>query len=138
MDENRKDPTPEAARKLRNTVCKAKSEYWASKLDSVTDPTNVFRITKWHQLTGTYRSPLLKDPLHLDNSPATFIKEKRELLVTELFTSKAEVGDILLNISTAVTRHIDFPPITAEDVRKAVIEVSNTAPGADEVLTAVL
>jgi len=69
---------------------------------------------------------------------ATSIKEKRELLVAELLTSKAEVGDIPLNTPTAATRHIDFPPITAEDVRKAVIEAGNTVSGTDEVLTAIL
>jgi len=67
-----------------------------------------------------------------------FIKEKRELLVIELLTSKVEVGDILLNISIAVTRYIDFPLITAEDIRKAIIKAGNTVPGADEVPTAVL
>jgi len=66
------------------------------------------------------------------------IKEKRKLLVAELFTSKAEVGDIPFNTSTAVTRHIDFPLIMAEDVRKAVIEAGNTVPGTDKVLIAVL
>jgi hypothetical protein len=58
--------------------------------------------------------------------------------VAELLTSKAEVGDIPSDIPTAATRHIDFPPITAEDVRKSVIEAGNTAPGADEVPTAIL
>ncbi len=61
-----------------------------------------------------------------------------ELLVTELLTSKAEAGDIPLDTPTAAIRQIDFPPITAEDVRKAVIEASNTAPGANEVPTAIL
>jgi hypothetical protein len=58
--------------------------------------------------------------------------------VAELLTSKAEVGDIPSNIPTAATRYIDFPPITAEDVRKLVIEAGNTAPRADEVPTAIL
>jgi hypothetical protein len=58
--------------------------------------------------------------------------------VAELLTSKAEVGDILSNIPTATTRYIDFPPITAEDVRKSVIEARNTTPRVDEVPTAIL
>ena len=95
-------------------------------------------MTKWHQSTGIYRSPLLKDPSHLDNSPAKSIEEKRELLVAELLTSKAEAGDIPSDTPTAATRHIDFPLITAEDARKTVIEAGNTAPGADEVPTAIL
>ena len=55
-----------------------------------------------------------------------------------MLTSKAEAGNIPLDISITTTRGIDFPSITAEDVRKAVIEAGNTAPGADEVPTAVL
>jgi len=67
-----------------------------------------------------------------------FIKEKRELLVAELFTSKVEVGDIPLNTSIVVIYHIDFFFIMAEDVCKAVIEAGNTTSGVDEVLIVVL
>jgi len=62
------------------------------------------------------------------------IKEKRELLVVELFTSKIKVEDILFNISIA----IDFSFITAEDVCKAVIEAGNTVPGIDKVPITIL
>jgi hypothetical protein len=58
--------------------------------------------------------------------------------VAELLTSKVKVGDILSDIPTATTRYIDFPPITAEDVYKLVIEARNTTPRADEVLIAIL
>jgi hypothetical protein len=137
-DKNRRDLTLESARKLRNAVRKAKNKYWAIKLDLVTDPIDVFRMTKWHQSTSIYRSPPLKDPSHSDNPPAKSIEEKRELLVAELLINKAEAGDIPPDTLTAATRHIDFPPITAEDARKAVIEAGNTAPRADEVPTAIL
>jgi hypothetical protein len=60
--ENRKERSDESARNLRNTVRKAKSKYWADKLDSVTDIRDVFKMTKWHQSTGSYRSPPLVDP----------------------------------------------------------------------------
>ena len=95
-------------------------------------------MTKWHQSTGIYRSPPLKDPLHPDNPPAKAIEEKRELLVAELLTSKAEAGNILLDTPIATTRYIDFPSIIAKDVCKAIIEASNIAPRTDEVLTAIL
>ena len=95
-------------------------------------------MTKWHQSTGIYRSPLLKDPSHSDNPLAKSIEEKRELLVAELLISKAEAGDIPSDILTAAIRYIDFPLITAEDARKAVIKAGNTAPRADEVPTAIL
>ena len=95
-------------------------------------------MTKWHQSTGIYRSPLFKDPSHLDNLSAKSIEEKRELLVAELLINKAEAGDIPPDTSIVTTRHIDFPFITAEDARKAVIEAGNTALRADEVPTAIL
>ncbi len=66
------------------------------------------------------------------------IEEKRELLVAELLTSKAEAGNILPNIPIAATCYIDFPPIIAKDVYKAIIEASNIAPRADKVLIAIL
>jgi len=136
--ENCKGPTLDSARKLRNTVRKAKNEYWAIRLDSVVNPIDVFQMTKWHQSTGIYRSPPLKDPLHPDKPPARTIEEKRELLVAELLTNKAEAGDIPLDTPTVAARHIDFPPITAKDVCKAVLKASNTAPDADKVPTAIL
>jgi len=95
-------------------------------------------MTKWHQSTSIYRSPLLKDPSHLDNPPAKSIEEKRELLIAELLINKAEVSDIPPDTLITTTRHIDFPFITAEDARKAVIEAGNTALKADEVPTAIL
>jgi hypothetical protein len=44
--ENRKERLDESARNLYNTVRKAKSKYWANKLDSVTDIRDVFKIIK--------------------------------------------------------------------------------------------
>jgi hypothetical protein len=61
-------------------VRKAKNSYWTTKLDSITDPTDVFRMTKWHQSTGTYRSPPLKDPQHPERPPTRSLEEKRNSL----------------------------------------------------------
>jgi hypothetical protein len=58
--------------------------------------------------------------------------------VTELLTSKAETGDIPLDIPIVATRRIDFLSIIDEDVCKSVVEAGNTAPRADEVPTAIL
>jgi hypothetical protein len=95
-------------------------------------------MTKWHQSTGTYRSPPLKDPQHPENPPARSLEEKRNLLVSKLLTNSAEAGDIPDVCLTAARRSIDFPPITFEDVRKLVLEAGNTAPGADEIPIAIL
>jgi len=66
------------------------------------------------------------------------IKEKRELLVTELFTSKVEIGDILLNIFIIVICYIDFSFIIAKDICKAIIEAGNIVLSIDKVLIAIL
>jgi len=67
-----------------------------------------------------------------------FIKEKRELLITELFTNKVEVRNILLNIPIAVICYIDFSPIITKDIYKAIIKAGNTISSADKVLTIIL
>ena len=67
-----------------------------------------------------------------------FTKEKRELLVTKLLTSKTEASNIPPNILTITIRYIDFPPIIIEDIRKVVIETKNIVPGIDKVLTTIL
>jgi hypothetical protein len=66
------------------------------------------------------------------------MEKKRELLVAELLTSKVEASNILPDISIITTRYIDFPPITANNIRKAIIEAGNTASGIDKVPTAIL
>ena len=89
-------------------------------------------------MTGIYRSPPFKDPLYLNNLLAKSTEEKRELLVTELLTSKVEASDILPDISIITIYYIDFPSITANNIRKAIIEAGNMAPGIDKVLITIL
>jgi ribonuclease HI len=136
--ENRKERSDESARNLRNTVRKAKSKYWAHKLDSVTDIRDVFKMTKWHQSTGSYRSPPFIDPQQPASLPARSIEEKRALLIKELLTNTAGAGDIPGSSPAVAARSIPFPPITPEDVRKSILGAGNTAPGMDEIPTPVL
>ena len=67
-----------------------------------------------------------------------FIKEKRELLVIELFISKVKASDILPDIPIIITYYIDFPFIITENIRKTIIETSNTVLGIDEILIIIL
>ena len=138
VQENRAEFTVESARNLRNTVRKAKSKYWAEKLDSVKDIRDVFKMTKWHQSTGGYRSPPLIDPQDPTSPPAKSIEEKRALLIKELLTNTAEAGDILYDSSAVAPRDILFPRTTLEDIRKSILGAGNTAPGIDEIPTKVL
>jgi hypothetical protein len=66
------------------------------------------------------------------------MEEKRELLITKLLTSKVKASDILPDILTIITRYINFPPIIANNVYKAIIKVNNTALKVNEVLIAIL
>ena len=136
--EHKTHTSAETARKFRNTVRKAKKKYWASRLDSVTDIRDVFKMTKWHQSTGGYKSPPLLDPQRPAGPPAKSIEEKRALLIKELLTNTAEAGDIPCNAPTAAGQSISFPPITPEDIRKSILGAGNTAPGIDEIPTIVL
>ena len=95
-------------------------------------------MTKWHQSTGTYRTPPLVDPQGLTSPPATSIEEKRDLLVRELLTNNAEAGDIPFDSPSTAVRNIQFPPVTAQDIRKSILGAGNTAPGMDEIPTKIL
>ena len=95
-------------------------------------------MTKWHQTTGTYRSPPFADPLHSTIELAASIKDKRDILLRNLLTNTAEAGDIPFDSPVAPMCTIFFPPIIEQDVQKAILKAGNTAPGSNEIPTKVL
>ena len=95
-------------------------------------------MTKWHKLTSVYCSPLFKDPENPNAGLAADINKKRGILIHNLLTNSAKVGDIPFNSSTAATCKIAFPPITAAETYKAILKARNTALGLDKIPTAVL
>ena len=95
-------------------------------------------MIKWHQSTGSYKSPPLVDPQQPASLPARSIEEKRALLIRELLTNTAEAGDIPGSSPAVAARSILFPLITPEDVRKSILGAGNTALGIDEIPTPVL
>src|SRR5436190_16111778 len=129
VQENQAEFSAETARNLRNTVRKAKSKYWADKLDSVTDTNNVFKMTKWHQSTGRYHSPPLTDLQNPMGTPAISTSEKRDLLIRELLTNTADAGNISFDAPAIAARDIPFPVTMAQDICKAILGAGNTAPG---------
>jgi len=135
---NRIERTPTTTRNLRYTVRKAKKQFWEAKLDTVQDIKDVYRMTKWHKSTGAYRSPPFKDPENPNAGLAADINKKQDILIRNLLTNSAKAGDIPFDSPTAATRKIVFPPITAAETRKAILKAGNTAPGLDEIPTAVL
>jgi hypothetical protein len=62
VQKDRLTRTDTSARNLRNTVRKAKKSYWSKKIDEVEALTDVYKMTKWHKSTGSYRSPPFSDP----------------------------------------------------------------------------
>jgi ribonuclease HI/endonuclease/exonuclease/phosphatase (EEP) superfamily protein YafD len=134
----RSRPVPETARELRRTVRNAKTTFWRDKLDSVKKMNDVFKMTKWHQSTGNYRTPPLVDPQDPSGPPANTPAEKQDLLIKELLTNSAEVGDIPFNSPSLAARAIKFPEVSIQDIRKSILQAGNTAPGTDEIPTKLL
>ena len=95
-------------------------------------------MTKWHQSTGSFRSPPLTDPQAPTRAPAESIEQKRALLVKELLTNTAEAGDIAFDTPAVALRSIPFPETTLEDIRKSILRAGNIALRVDEILTRVL
>lgn len=137
VQENNLLANTETARKLRNTVRRAKRDYWSMRLEETTEAKDVFKMTKWHESAGNYRSPPLIDPQN-PSSIAITTEQKRELLIKELLTNATEAGDIPFSSPTTAIREIEFPPITIQDIRKSILNTGNTAPGQDEIPTKVL
>src|SRR5271166_1069538 len=95
-------------------------------------------MTKWHKSIRAYCSPLFTN---LENPQAGLtadINKKWDILLYNLLTNSAEVGDIPLDSFTAATQKIEFPPITATDIQKSILGARNTTSSLDEIPTAIL
>ena len=130
--------TVAAQRELRRVTRCAKRAFWRNRIDKVSKSKEVFDMTKWHRSTGAFRMPPLRDPLNPAAPPASSLEEKGEVLIKNLLTNAAEVGDIPPDTPTVPRAALPFPEITDIEAENAVLRAANTAPGADEVTTAVL
>jgi hypothetical protein len=70
-------------------------------------------MTKWHQLTSGYYSPPLIDLQNPIGAPTNSTSEKRDLLIKELLTNTANVGDISFDALAIVARDVLFLTTTA-------------------------
>ena len=95
-------------------------------------------MTKWHQTTGVYRTPPFIDPQNPSGGLISDPLGKQEILIRSLLTNTAEAGDVPFDSPTTAVRHISFPDVTLIDIRKAILQASNPAPGSDEIPTAIL
>lgn len=132
------DRSQEDKRVLRRVVCKAKRQYFLNKFNIASTAKEVFDMSKWHKTAGSYRSPPLKDPTNYERPLAVTLSEKREVLARNLLQNTAEVGDIPFDSPAVPRRSLPFPAITVQEVRNSILAAGNTAPGKDEITTAVL
>lgn len=123
---------------FRQTIRKAKRSFYRTKIDQAQHAKDIFAISKWHKTTGSFHSPPLKDPLHPNRPLATGTPEKRTILINNLLKRDTEVGDIPIDCPTVPTKQLPPPIINAQAIQNAVLLAGNTAPGADELPTAIL
>lgn len=131
------DELKEAKKNYRRIIKKAKNDFYRAKIEKASTSKEIFSITKWHKSTGIYRSTPLKDPTFPDNPPATTTAEKRQILIRNLLTNHSDAGDIPMDTPTVPRSAFSFPQISKEEIREAVLRAGNTAPGIDEVPTAI-
>ena len=110
-----------SARNLRNTVRKAKRAYWNKKINEVEALTDVYKITKWHQTTGSYHSPPLSDPQNPSAGLTANILGKCNILLQNLLTNISVMDDIPFDLPATAPQAIDFPPITPKTVHNAIL-----------------
>src|SRR5271157_2356727 len=94
-------------------------------------------MTKWHKSTRAYCSPLFADLQNPHLGLAAKIEEKCDILLCNLLTNLAEVGNIPFDSSTAATCKIDFSPVTVTDICKFILGARNTTSSLDEIPIAV-
>ena len=64
-------------------------------------------------------------------------EEKQSILVQELLTNKAEVGDIPTTAPTVPSCALPWAPLTSREVKESILGKASTAPGEDELVTGV-
>ncbi|EDO03066.1 hypothetical protein SS1G_05545 [Sclerotinia sclerotiorum 1980 UF-70] len=121
-----------AAHTLRNTVRKAKKDYWAMRLDGVKDDKELYQVIGWHKLTpeNTMKAP----PLIIDGREYVDTKEKASALFTAVLDRFKADDDLPDDPLEGSTQRGPLPwkrRITKEEVEKHVIDVSSTSPGVD-------
>lgn len=129
---------PDARRHMRKVLDKAKTTYYNNKVSEAREPKDVFSFTKWHKTIGSFRSAPLSDPLHPAAPPAVTLADKRRVLATNLLTNQADVDDIPLDSPSVPRRALYLPGLTDPEIDNCVLNAGNTAPGADEIPTAIL
>lgn len=127
-----------AKKQYLRVIHKAKDSYFKNKIDKISKSKEIFGLTKRHKSIGKFHSAPLKDPEQPDTPLAITPTEKSEILMRNLLTNHAEVGDIPLDAASVPRALLPFPTVTLEEMETAVINAGNTAPEIDEIPTSTL
>jgi hypothetical protein len=95
-------------------------------------------MCKWHKLAGSYRSPLLLDPLSPESQLAVSLLDKRDVLARNLLQNSSVAADIPLDTLTIPSIALPFPLVQDSNVERAILQAGNTVPRADKILTCIL
>ena len=95
-------------------------------------------MCKWHKSAGSYRSPPLLDPLSPGSQLAVSLLDKRDVLARNLLQNPSVAADIPLDTPTIPSTALPFPLVQDSDVKRAILQVGNTVPRANEIPTYIL
>ncbi|KAI0998616.1 hypothetical protein K3495_g9581 [Podosphaera aphanis] len=137
---NSQDPTACAAarKELRIAVRRAKRQFFRNLLDQASSAKDVFKMVNWHRSVGSFRTPPLRDPTNPAAAPVVSLEDKRDVLARNLLRNTSEADDIPLDAPTVGRAILPFPDLTLHEIRDSILGAGNTAPGEDEIPTAIL
>ncbi|KAI1007630.1 hypothetical protein K3495_g597 [Podosphaera aphanis] len=111
----------EVRNEYHKTIKKAKNKFFLAQASKASTAKDIFNISKWHK-----------------QGFQTTLAEKREIFAANLLVNLAEAGDIPLDAPSVSVRTLPFPPLSRQEVRDNLLKAGNTAPGLDEIPTAIL
>lgn len=123
-------------RKLRRVVKRAKKRHFQEIIDGL-DSHNIFQAAKWPRSVRQYSTPPIRQA---DGTLAVSNLEKQATLRKELLsTVKPVANDIAINkqapdlIQEKREAPIEWHNCSFEEVERAILQASNTAPGIDQI-----
>ncbi|KAI1000325.1 hypothetical protein K3495_g7870 [Podosphaera aphanis] len=137
---NLQDPTACAAarKELRIAVRRAKRQFFRNLLDQASSAKDVFNMVNWHRSVGSFRTPPLRDPTNPAAAPVVSLEDKWGVLARNLLRNTSEADDIPLDAPTVGRAILPFPDLILHEIRDSILGAGNTAPGEDEIPTAIL
>ncbi|POS88395.1 hypothetical protein EPUL_000058 [Erysiphe pulchra] len=111
----------------------AKKVIWQSKVQNASNPSQIFKIMRWHKTRDNFSNPPIK---HADRSYSKSL-EKAKILrhaLLERRTSSEDVPERLIPGNLASTIEVKYEvkhEVNEEEVHQCLLHTSNTSPDAD-------